>query len=175
MINKIDRLILSLKMTPMEAYTRLKQIISDVNLIMATFASEQYLSEANAVLAHEKAKQSVDEKEPASETEEGNWGQREDDAFSPVKGNVVFGSAIDGWGFRIQQFAEMYAEKLGARTEALNKALWGDFQFQPKTKSVSKIKPGTQARSYKPMFVQFILEPIYTVGHPSVLILQIFS
>ena len=149
----------------MEAYVRLKTIVSDVNMIMSAFESEQYLSEANAVLAHEEAKESLD---VAAELEaegrsEGNWGQSEDDVFSPVKGNVVFGSAVDGWGFRIQTFAEMYAEKLGARASALNKALWGDFCFQPKSKAVVKIKPGNVGKSCKPMFVQFILEPLYDV------------
>ena len=33
--------------------------------------------------------------------------------FSPERGNVVFGSAYDGWAFRIDQFAEMYAGGLG--------------------------------------------------------------
>ena len=145
----------------METYLRLKQIVSDVNLIMSTFESEQYLTEANAVLAHEEAKDAANEQ--ATDVLEGNWGLREDDAFSPIKGNVAFGSAIDGWGFRIQQFAEMYAEKLGANVAALNKALWGDYHFQAKTKSVAKIKQGTGIKVQKPMFVQFILEPLYNV------------
>lgn len=149
-------------MTPSEVYMRLRQIISDVNLIMSAFESEKYISEANAVLAHEVAKEAFDNGDPNQNTQ-GNWGQSEDDMFSPIKGNVVFGSAIDGWGFRIQDFAEMYAEKLGARVDALNKALWGDFHYQPKTKSVSKIKAGIRQKATKPMFVQLILEPIYNV------------
>lgn len=37
--------------------------------------------------------------------------------FSPELGNVAFASAADGWGFRTQQFAAMYASKLGAKEE----------------------------------------------------------
>ena len=35
--------------------------------------------------------------------------EEEPQAFSPERGNVAFGSAYDGWAFRIDQFAEMYA------------------------------------------------------------------
>ena len=41
----------------------------------------------------------------AAEEEE----EEEPQAFSPERGNVAFGSAYDGWAFRIDQFAEMYA------------------------------------------------------------------
>lgn len=40
-INKIDRLILELAMSPEEAYHRLKQIVVEVNSIMSTFNSER--------------------------------------------------------------------------------------------------------------------------------------
>lgn len=148
MVNKIDRLITSLGMDPAEAELRLKQIISQVNMIMSAFESEHFLSEANAVLAHEEAKEVAQQLD-----------QAEDDMFNPIKGNVVFGSAIDGWGFTIQSFAEMYAKKLGASVAALNKALWGEFHYQVKTRSVVKIKH--QTKNQKTMFQQFVLEPIY--------------
>lgn len=35
--------------------------------------------------------------------------EEEEQAFSPERGNVAFGSAYDGWAFRIDQFAELYA------------------------------------------------------------------
>lgn len=82
------------------------------------------------------------------------------DAFDPSTGNVVFGSAADGWAFRIDQFAAMYAEKLGAKPEALCTALWGPYAFSPKDKRVVKLK-GRDSGKAKPMFVQFALEPIW--------------
>lgn len=33
--------------------------------------------------------------------------------FSPEQGNVVFASAIDGWGFTVQTFSKLFSEKLG--------------------------------------------------------------
>lgn len=58
-INKIDRLVLELGVSPLEAYERLKQIIVHVNMIMSAFESERFLNEANAVLAHEDAKEAA--------------------------------------------------------------------------------------------------------------------
>lgn len=62
MINKMDRLILELGLSPQEAYTRLKGIITHVNMIVSAFQSEQHISEADAVLAHEDAKATLDDR-----------------------------------------------------------------------------------------------------------------
>jgi ribosome assembly protein 1 len=55
-INKIDRLILELGLTPAEAYARMRGIVMHVNMILSAFRSEQHISDADAVLAHEHAK-----------------------------------------------------------------------------------------------------------------------
>ncbi|CAD7704026.1 unnamed protein product [Ostreobium quekettii] len=99
-----------------------------------------------------------------------------EDTFSPSKGNVAFGSAIDGWAFRTDQFAEMYASKLGASAVSLRRALWGDYYFQSKTKSVVRRK--AVAGRLQPMFVQFILEPLwnaYSVCDPGTDVLGLLS
>ena len=44
MVNKLDRLILELCLTPLEAYERLKAIIAHVNMIVSSFHSEKYIS-----------------------------------------------------------------------------------------------------------------------------------
>lgn len=64
----------------------------------------------------------------------------EADAFQPARCDVAFGSAHDGWAFRLDQFAAMYAERLGARPEALTRALWGDWSYSAKEKRVVRIK-----------------------------------
>ena len=43
-INKIDRLILELRLSPQEAYERMKAIIAHVNMILSSFHSERYIS-----------------------------------------------------------------------------------------------------------------------------------
>ena len=45
-VNKVDRLILELCLTPLEAYERLKAIIAHVNMIVSAFHSEKFMSGA---------------------------------------------------------------------------------------------------------------------------------
>lgn len=72
--------------------------------------------------------------------------------------------------YRIQQFAIIYAKKLGVRDGILQKCLWGDFYFDPKTKRVIQQKH-LKGRPLKPMFVQFVLENIWAV-YDSVVVRQ---
>jgi ribosome assembly protein 1 len=55
-LNKLDRLILELRMTPAEAHQRLQQILQHVNMIWSAFQSEKFINEADAVLAYEEAR-----------------------------------------------------------------------------------------------------------------------
>lgn len=66
-INKMDRLIHEVKLTPDEAHTRMRGIITHVNMILSAFQSEQHISDADAVLAHEDAKATVDSRCGASD------------------------------------------------------------------------------------------------------------
>ena len=86
----------------------------------------------------------------------------EDLYFAPEKGNVIFASAIDGWGFRIGKFAQLYANKLKIKEANFKRVLWGDFYLDPKTKRVINHKQ-LKGRNLKPLFVQFILENIWAV------------
>ncbi|KAL2620565.1 hypothetical protein R1flu_000770 [Riccia fluitans] len=151
-LNKIDRLITELKFTPAEAYARCQSIIGEVNNIIHTFRSEKYFSDVDSILTKPTATgEEVDDEEA----------EDEEDAFSPERGNVAFGSAGDGWAFRIDHFSDLYAAKLGASAKALKKALWGHHYFVPKTKLIVSKKAA--AGKYKPMFVQFVLEPLWQV------------
>lgn len=80
--------------------------------------------------------------------------------FTPESGNVIFCSAVDGWAFRIFDFATIYEKKLGIPAEKLEQVLWGDYYYSPKEKSYVK---GAQEKAKKPMFVQFILENIWSL------------
>lgn len=154
-LNKIDRLICELKLTPMEAYTRLLRIVHEVNGIVSMYKSEKYLSDVDSLLAG-----------PAGEVGDENQEFIEDDeedTFQPQKGNVVFVCALDGWGFGLNEFAEFYASKLGANSAALRKALWGPRYFIPKTKMIVGKKGLSAGSKARPMFVQFVLEPLWQV------------
>ncbi|KAK8486770.1 hypothetical protein V6N11_000258 [Hibiscus sabdariffa] len=156
-LNKIDRLICELKLSPMEAYNRLLRIVHEVNGIMSTYKSEKYLSDVDSILAGPSGEVSDENLESIEDDEE--------DTFQPQKGNVAFVCALDGWGFTINEFANFYASKLGASTSALQKAFWGPRYFNPKTKMIVGKKALGGGSKARPMFVQFVLEPLWQVYH----------
>jgi ribosome assembly protein 1 len=62
----------------------------------------------------------------------------------------------------VGQFASIYEKKLGIKRSVLEKILWGDFYLDPKTKKVLGQKH-LKGRNLKPVFVQLVLETIWTV------------
>ncbi|XP_057467555.1 uncharacterized protein LOC130756932 [Actinidia eriantha] len=154
-LNKIDRLICELKLSPMEAYNRLQRIVHEVNGIMSAYKSEKYLSDVDSILAGPSGEVGDENLEFIEDDEE--------DTFQPHKGNVAFVCALDGWGFGIGEFAGFYALKLGASVSALLKALWGPRYFNPKTKMIVGKKGIGGGNKARPMFVQFVLEPLWQV------------
>ncbi|KAK4358512.1 hypothetical protein RND71_020741 [Anisodus tanguticus] len=161
-LNKIDRLIVELRLTPLEAYTRLQRIVHEVNSIVSAYKSEKYLSDVDSLLSA-----------PLGLVEDENQDQEfidddEEDTFQPQKGNVAFVCALDGWGFTISDFAEFYASKLGASSAALQKALWGPRYFNAKTKMIVGKKGISTVSKARPMFVQFVLEPLWQVYQAAV-------
>ncbi|KAJ3069098.1 Cytoplasmic GTPase/eEF2-like protein (ribosomal biogenesis) [Podochytrium sp. JEL0797] len=168
-INKIDRLITQLKMSPHEAYSHMSMILEEVNAIVGTFHMENLI--ADDARMYEEALQKQQQNTTQSHKEElsktlDDWilDDLDDEHlyFSPEKGNVVFASAIDGWAFRIDQFAAIYASKLGVKEASLKKVLWGDWYLDPKTKRAIGPK-ALKGRLLKPFFVQFILDNLWAV------------
>ena len=132
-LNKIDRLIHELHMSPLEAYQHLKGIIEQVNVICNTMFSSQ-------LVAMDEAKR-LDGDADDADTEL-DFDDEERHLFSPERGNVVFASAYDGWAFRVDQFAAMQAEKLGVKQKLLRRTIWGEFSYSAKQKKIVKWKPG---------------------------------
>ncbi|XP_045216272.2 elongation factor-like GTPase 1 isoform X2 [Mercenaria mercenaria] len=156
-LNKLDRLILELKMEPTEAFMHLQQILTEVNLVTSELFTADVMSMQttdSSTSAAGDQKQTYDWTEDADELEYKNI------YFSPELGNVVFAAAYDGWGFSIDKFAEIYGKKLGMNEVGLRKTLWGDFFLNSKTKRIMK---GAQSKGKKPLFVQFVLESIWAV------------
>lgn len=153
-VNKLDRLILELELDPYDAYSRIVSIIGNVNMIVSSFESERFISEADAFLEYQGEQSGNDLHRDDGDDEEEN----DNDYFTPEKGNVAFGSAFDGWAFTIQQFAQIYAHKLNCKTDPLHKALWGNFYFSSKSKKIMPIKKGS---AHSPLFVTWILDPIW--------------
>ncbi|KAF9159934.1 Cytoplasmic GTPase/eEF2-like protein (ribosomal biogenesis) [Actinomortierella ambigua] len=172
-INKIDRLITELQFTPLEAYIHLNKILEQVNAVMGTFFSEEVLEEdyrkkterSKAESQKQQQEQDVG-KDKDSENMYSDWHiETQDDSniyFHPSQGNVIFASAIDGWAFRVDQFAAIYAQKLGMKEQVLRKCLWGDFYLDPKTKRVIGYK-GLKGRPLKPLAVHLVLDNVWKV------------
>jgi elongation factor 2 len=78
----------------------------------------------------------------------------------PEKGTVAFGSGLHGWGFTLNKFSEMYSTKFGVAKDRMVKKLWGDNFYDPSSKKWLKKGVGSDGKSIKRAFVQFIMDPI---------------
>ncbi|CAH1762973.1 9830_t:CDS:10 [Entrophospora sp. SA101] len=168
-LNKIDRLITELKLTPMEAYTHLNKILEQVNAIMGTLFAGDIMEKETRRHEAEKEKLSQQEKESShieSNSTELTFEDRDDSSiyFSPDSGNYknhLF-TVISELDVRIEQFAQIYAEKLGIKENTLHKVLWGDYYLDPKTKRLLQHKH-LKGRQLDPIFVQLVLKNIWSI------------
>ncbi|KAK8864214.1 hypothetical protein IAR55_001460 [Kwoniella newhampshirensis] len=168
-INKMDRLITELKMSPSEAYLHISQLIEQVNAVMGSFYASERM-EDDLRWREDREKRLAARREEEGDAPEGGadidgeYEEKEDEDiyFAPDRGNVLFASAIDGWAFRLGKFARLYAEKLKIKEGNLRRVLWGDWYLDPKTKRVVGRKK-LAGRNLKPLFVQFVLENIWRV------------
>lgn len=184
-INKIDRLITELQLTPEEAFDRMLKLVEQVNAVMGSFFAGERMEED--LRWREKLEERVAAAKAAGITPitggvasedtsgvntpaEAEFQEKDDEDiyFAPEKHNVIFASAIDGWAFTIRQFAGIYEKKLGVKKELLEKVLWGKYYFDPKTKRVISEKH-LKGRNLKPMFVQLVLNNIWAVYQCTVL------
>ncbi|CAK1581003.1 unnamed protein product [Parnassius mnemosyne] len=166
-LNKIDRLILEMKMTALDAYVHISQVLEQVNAVMGElFASDILKNEENFIEKQQKIPNVLTEEQSNEDNNFYDWTSALEDSddsmlyFSPEQGNVVFASAIDGWGFTIQTFAKLFSEKLGVKEDILRRVLWGDFYLNTKTKRFMK---GAQEKAKKPLFVQVIFDNLWNV------------
>lgn len=146
LLNKIDRLINIINFSPEEVYYQLNNIIETANASMDIFlrARIEKMIDNDPTLSIEALEEKYEPYE----------------YFSVKKDNVIFGSAIDGWGFRPSDMAGVYANKWKMKYEALKQYFWGDYYLNFKEK---KIKTKDETGKLKNIFVQYALEPIFTV------------
>lgn len=182
-INKMDRLITELRMSPSEAYSHLSKLIEQVNAVMGSFFQGERMEDD--LKWRERAEHRMNARSNGEGTARSSGPEIGDDAvedsttnedtdatyeekgdediyFEPERGNVAFSSAVDGWAFTVKQFASFYEKKLGIKRSLLEKVLWGDFYLDPKSKRILSSKH-LKGRALKPMFVQLVLENIWAV------------
>lgn len=146
LLNKIDRLILERNMSTHDAEEHLRRVLEQVNAVVGNiFASSVLAGEDTSNSNQESALESADDSTLY---------------FDPAAGNVIFGSAQDGWGFSLRLFAKMFAVRLGLPLDILNNAMWGDFYYNSKHK---RCDSGAYAKGKSSIFVQMILENIWSL------------
>lgn len=146
LLNKIDRLVLERSMTATDAEEHLRRVLEQVNAVVGNIFATQVLSAE--VMSNENQESAL---------------ELADDStlyFSPSSGNVIFGSAQDGWGFSPRKFAEMFATKLSLSVDVLSDAIWGDFFYNSKHK---RCDSGAYAKGKSTLFVQLILDNIWAL------------
>jgi ribosome assembly protein 1 len=145
-LNKIDRLILERNMSTIDAEEHLRRVLEQVNAVVGNiFASHIFKTEDTTTGNQESALEAADDSTLY---------------FNPTEGNVIFGSAQDGWGFSLRRFAEMFAPKLNLSVDVLNNAMWGDFYYNSKHK---RCDSGAYSKGKTSIFIQMILENIWTL------------
>eukprot|EP01147_Barroeca_monosierra_P005506 gene5507-167_t len=150
-LNKVDRLVFELGMTPMEAYNRLIRVLEQVNAVTAGFFTTSVIEK----LDQQTDDMGIIDEDVVDQDDSGLY-------FEPERGNVVFASAIDGWGFTVFDFSDMLAKKLGCNAPALRRCLWGDY-YLSKEKGSVKVRRGAHDKGKIPLFVKFVLEPIWAM------------
>ena len=156
LLNKIDRLALELKLTPTEAFHHIRRIVENVNALAFTLLNSELrlreeLSSLNRdnVMGDKDRNNEPDMNDPLLQ----QW------TFSPEKGNIVFASAIDCWGFGIARFVNLWSKKLGLNRNVIQKHIFDDYSLNLKTKKLVRCDP-TDSTSH-PMFATMILEPLW--------------
>ena len=149
-LNKIDRLCLELQLSTTEAFHHLRRILEQVNALAYTLVTSelQFNDQENAL---DDESYSPDERAKIEEM----W------SFVPSKGNVLFASAFDTWGFGIIKFVNYYARKFNLNRNVLQKYIFEDYSFNAQTCKVVKLD--AQDRSTMRMFAEMILNPIWKV------------
>lgn len=74
----------------------------------------------------------------------------------PVKGQVCFGSAIQGWGFTLNTISNIYSSKFGTNSSSFINKLWGHYYYDTlKSKITTEPNENTERT-----FCYFALSPI---------------
>ena len=137
-VNKLDRLV-QLCPDPSEAYSRIRAIIENVNILF----SQMMVGDKE-----ERGMEDVEHRYLHAYT------------FDPEKGNVLFGSALQGWCFDLRTWAEkLIVPKMPTCDSlTLSRHLWGEWVMS----SASPFEPVKRVSQSKPnLAVRMLFEPLW--------------
>jgi ribosome assembly protein 1 len=152
-LNKIDRLVLEMRLSEVEAFHHLRRLVENVNALVFTLVNSELMK-----LAETSERAPTDEHLDNPLVEE--W------YFSPDRGNIVFCSAYDCWGFSIAKFIGIYAKQYGLNRQVLRKYIFEDYSFNPTTKKIVKCDSDSEMQ---PMFACLVLAPIWRFYHTAMI------
>ena len=165
-LNKIDRLFIDMKLSSTEAFQHLKRLLEQVNALAYTLLKSEVLKREN--ISEELAAKLNKTNNTGLNASHGLDEEIEDDPlfqewnFEPEKGNVIFCSALDCWGFGTAKFANIWSKRLGVNRNVLRKYLFEDYAFNPTTKKIVKIDTSRGGSgNEKPMFASMVLDPLW--------------
>lgn len=150
-LNKVDRLIVELRLTPLEAFNHLRRIIENVNALAFTLVNSEFMAQEQLQSNGTNTAPEIDDEHPLVQ----EW------KFSPEKGNVQFASALDCWSFGLMKFINFWHKKLGLNKNVLRKYLFEDYCLNIDTKKITKYDPSEYGK--QPMFVTLVLEPLWEI------------
>lgn len=147
-INKVDRLCMEMGLDPTETYVRIRELIESMNAVCASMLNSAATEDDDQGL----------ENTIARDAEIDAWN------FDPIKGNVVFASALHGWGFTIPTLARSLfkSKTVPLKPPLMRQYLFGDFKYNSETGKVLKWKQ-SGGGSGEPMFAKYALEPIWDI------------
>ncbi|ODQ82442.1 hypothetical protein BABINDRAFT_164234 [Babjeviella inositovora NRRL Y-12698] len=134
-LNKIDRLVLELKLPPSDAYFKIKYIVEQINEFIADSLRSSPQSQYPFPVR-----------------------------LSPELNNVCFASSTLEFCFTLKSFIKLYLEKFDPQGTKINidefaARLWGDIYYDPSTNNFTT--KNNSSLSLTRSFIYFILTPLY--------------
>lgn len=145
-INKVDRYWTDLHLEPTDAYLRLRSLLETVNGATGAMVASMVANTEKSETQHAEL--------------EKQW------TFDPARGNVVFASAIHGWGFSVPGLARSLfrSQQLPVKPPIIRQYLFGDYCYKPETNKWIKWKQQNSANGVNvPVFAKFALQPIWDI------------
>lgn len=152
-LNKIDRLCTDLGLTVNESYARIQRVIENVNAA----ASNMIFSDRAQALENESSNRNGKISDVTNDEMEMIWD------FNPVKGNVIFTTALFGWGFSVPSLARsLFRSKVipNIKPPLLRQYLFGDFKYRNSDGKVLKWKQNDESNT---MFSEYGLKPLWDI------------
>jgi len=156
-LNKIDRLIVDKWYDANEVYTWINHIIENANSYVAELIQGDHIRKQEDSQKRDRRLSSNNSSGSEKMTDEELEAAEKEFLYSPEKGNVVFVSALDNWGFTLDSICPKIAKTFGMNPNALKKFMWGKYYYISTEKKIVREPPRDDSDV---MFVQYALKPL---------------